>query len=406
VGRVKIGVVKEVTPGEARVAVIPETVKRLGGKKIGAIVQAGAGAAVGARDEDYKQAGAEIAATAAEVYRNADVVVKIHAPTPAEIPLLTEGKTLISLLYPLVNRDLVIALAARKITILSTDSIPRTTLAQMMDVLSSQATVAGYRAVILAAHAVNRLFPMLMTAAGTLAPAKVLILGAGVAGLQAIATARRLGAVVEAFDVRKVVKEQVESLGARFIEVPSEEDAQTASGYAKELSEEYKKKQSALIGDSLARCDACITTALIPGRRAPILVTAEQVGRMKAGSVIVDMAAEQGGNCELTKPGERVVTKGGAIILGEVNLPSQMAVHASQMFSRNMEKLLLHLSKDGELKLDPNEEIIRGMMVARAGDVIAEKVGDKPGPTADKPAAPSAAATPAPKPAAEKVRQP
>jgi NAD(P) transhydrogenase subunit alpha len=239
----------------------------------------------------------------------------------------------------------------------------------MMDVLSSQATVAGYRAAILAAEALPRMFPMLMTAAGTIAPAKVLVLGAGVAGLQAIATARRLGAVVEATDVRKVVKEQVQSLGAKFLEVDTTEDAQTASGYAKEVSDEYKQKQAALTGDALVRCDACITTALIPGRRAPILITAAQVARMRRGSVIVDLAAEQGGNCELTQPGERVVV-GGVTIIGELNLPAQLAPHASQMFSRNVEKLLLHITKDGALALDLGDEIMRGLVVARGGEIL------------------------------------
>ncbi|MCI0673604.1 MAG: NAD(P) transhydrogenase subunit alpha, partial [Myxococcaceae bacterium] len=281
-----------------------------------------------------------------------------------------------SLLYPLSNKALVSSLAARKVTALATDSIPRTTVAQMMDVLSSQATVAGYRAVLLAAEALPRLFPMLMTAAGTLPPAKVLVLGAGVAGLQAIATARRLGAVVEAFDVRRVVKEQVESLGARFIEVEGAEDAQEASGYAREVSEETRQKQAALIRERIARCDVCITTALVPGRRAPILLTADMVKAMRPGSVVVDMAAEQGGNCELTRPGERVVV-GGVTLVGETNLASQMAVHASLMYSRNMEKLLVHLlGKEGkELKLDVGDEIARGILATRNGELLKETQG-------------------------------
>jgi NAD(P) transhydrogenase subunit alpha len=373
---VKIGIPKEVVPGEARVAIVPETVKRLAAKKIATLVQAGAGAGANVSDEEYVQAGATLAAGAADVYGGADMIVKIHAPTDGEVALLRENTALISLVYPLVNAKAVRAITARKVTLLATDMIPRTTLAQMMDVLSSQATVAGYRAVILAAHAQPKLFPMLMTAAGTIAPARVLILGAGVAGLQAIATARRLGAVVEAFDVRKVVKEQVESLGAKFIEVDSTEDAQTASGYAKELSEEYKQKQAALLEQHIGRADAVITTALIPGRRAPVLVPAGMVQKMKRGACIVDMAAEQGGNCELTKPGERVTTPNGVLILGELNLPSQMAIHASHMYSRNMEKLLLHITKDGELKLDTNEEITRGMLISRGGDVVHQKAAE------------------------------
>jgi len=298
----------------------------------------------------------------------------VRQPSTEEVALLREGGSIISLLYPLVNHELLAALNARRATVMASDMIPRTTLAQMMDVLSSQATVAGYRAVLLAAEAASKMFPMMMTAAGTIAPSKVLILGAGVAGLQAIGTARRLGAVVEAFDVRKVVKEQVESLGAKFIEVPSEEDGAGAGGYAKEVSEEYKKKQAALLLASIAKSDAVITTALIPGRRAPILVTADMVKAMKSGAVVVDLAAEQGGNCELTKPGQRFVTDNGVVIVGERNLPSQISVHASQMFSRNMEKLLVHISKEGELTLDLNEEITKGLVIAKDGNIVHEQV--------------------------------
>jgi NAD(P) transhydrogenase subunit alpha len=233
--------------------------------------------------------------------------------------------------------------------------------------------VSGYRAVLLAAEQLPKFMPMLMTAAGTIPPATVLVLGAGVAGLQAIATARRLGAVVEAFDVRKVVKEQVESLGAKFIEVPSDEDAQTASGYAKELSDEYKKKQAELLKQRLTKCDACITTALIPGQKAPVLVTAEMAKGMKRGSVLVDLGAEQGGNCELTKPGKRV-TVDGVTYIGDLNLPAQMPVHASQMYSRNMEKLLLHIYKGQAL--DVADEITKGMTVTRDGAVVHERVAD------------------------------
>jgi NAD(P) transhydrogenase subunit alpha len=254
--------------------------------------------------------------------------------------------------------------------------VPRTTLAQMMDVLSSQATIAGYRAVVLAAEAMPKLFPMLMTAAGTIPPAKVLVLGAGVAGLQAIATARRLGAVVEAYDVRKVVKEQVESLGARFVNIDIE-DAAGSGGYAKELSEESKKKQAEALAVHVAKSDAVITTALVPGRRAPVLLPADMVRRMKSGSVVVDIAAEQGGNCELTRPGERYRTENGVTVIGEKNLPSQLAVHASAMFSRNLEKLLAHVTdKDGALKLDVADEIVKGMLITRGGDIVHPAVAD------------------------------
>jgi NAD(P) transhydrogenase subunit alpha len=263
-------------------------------------------------------------------------------------------------------------------TAIALDMIPRTTVAQMMDILSSQATVAGYCAVLMAASELPRFFPMLMTAAGTIAPAKVLILGAGVAGLQAIGTARRLGAVVEAFDVRKVVKEQVESLGAKFIEVASTEDAQTAGGYAKEMGEEYKQRQAELLAKHCKAADVVITTALIPGMRAPILITEDMVKSMKSGSVIVDLAAEQQGNCALTETG-KVVEKHGVTIMGLLDLPSRLSLHASQMYSRNVEKLLLYVTKDGAWKLDPKDEIVAGSLVTMAGDVVHPKVKEKLG---------------------------
>ncbi|MBS2023253.1 MAG: Re/Si-specific NAD(P)(+) transhydrogenase subunit alpha [Deltaproteobacteria bacterium] len=368
----RIGVPVETTPREKRVALIPETVKKLAAKKHELVIESGAGRASGALDDDYIKAGAQIAPSAEALYADADVILKLQAPSDRELALLRPQQTLISFVYPLSNPKLLKSLCARGVNVLAVDSIPRTTLAQMMDVLSSQATLAGYRAVLLAAEASPKLFPMLMTAAGTIAPAKVLVLGAGVAGLQAIATARRLGATVEAFDVRRVTKEQVESLGARFIEVEGAEDAQGAGGYAKEVSEETKKKQAALLLERASKVDAVITTALIPGKRAPILVDEAMVRAMRPHTVIVDIAAEQGGNCALTKPGERVTTDGGVIIVGELNLPAQMAVHASQMWSRNMEKLLLHLvGKEGtDLKLDATDEITRGVVTIRSGKIV------------------------------------
>jgi NAD(P) transhydrogenase subunit alpha len=369
----RVAVPKEKHPGEQRVAIVPDSVKRLGAKKIDVSVESGAGAGSFASDDDYKSLGATIEPTRAALFANADVVVQIRVPTPEEILELKEGSVFVSLLLPLVNHDLVRKLAEKKVTAIAVDMIPRTTLAQMMDVLSSQATVAGYQAVLRAAGLLPRFFPMLMTAAGTIAPAKVLILGAGVAGLQAIGTARRLGAVVEAFDVRKVVKEQVESLGAKFVEVESVEDAAGAGGYAKETSDEYKKKQAEAIARTIAKCDVAISTALIPGRRAPLLITEEMVKSMKPGSVIVDLAAEQQGNCELTEPGQTVV-KHGVTIVGETNFPSTMPIHASQMYSRNMEKLFLHLSKDGALKLDLKEEITAGSVITHDGEVVHAKV--------------------------------
>jgi NAD(P) transhydrogenase subunit alpha len=364
-----IGVPKERAARERRVALIPETVKRLVAHKHPVLIESGAGAAAAASDAEYAAAGARVVATREELFAQAQVLLKIQPPSDEELPLLRQGQALVCLLAPLTSPELLQKLCARGVDALSVDSIPRTTLAQMMDVLSSQATLAGYRAVLLAAEALPRLFPLLMTAAGTLAPARVLVLGAGVAGLQAIATARRLGATVEAFDVRRAAKEQVESLGARFVEVEGE-DAEVKGGYAKETSEDYRKRQGALLLERIARADVCISTAQIPGKRAPILITEEMVRAMRPRSVIVDAAADGGGNCALTKPGERVI-ENGVTIIGELNLPAQVAVHASQMWSRNMEKLLLHLvgQTGADLRLDATDEITRGVITVRAGRV-------------------------------------
>src|SRR5580658_9297378 len=368
----RIAVRKEGGAGERRVAIVPESVKRLAAKKIDVSVEAGAGAASFCSDDEYRAAGARVDTSADAVLADADAVVQIRPPSVAQVGKLKQGSTLISLLFPLVDHDVVRALAARKITSIAVDMIPRTTVAQMMDVLSSQATAAGYEGVLMAAAALPKFFPMLMTAAGTIAPARVLVLGAGVAGLQAIGTARRLGAVVEAFDVRRVVKEQVESLGARFVEVEGE-DAQGAGGYAKELSEDAKKKQTEAIARHVAKADVVICTALIPGRRAPVLVTAEMVKTMRAGSVIVDLAAEQQGNCELTKPGATVVEHG-VTLIGETDLLSRMSAHSSQMYSRNMEKLLFYITKDGAWKLDFKDEIVSGCVITHGGAIVHPKV--------------------------------
>jgi NAD(P) transhydrogenase subunit alpha len=375
-----IGVPRERGAREKRVALVPETVKKLVGRKHTVLVEAGAGAGASASDAEYAAAGARVVATREELFAEAQVLLKIQPPLEDELPLLRPGQALFGLLQPLTSPELLQKLCARGVDALSVDSIPRTTLAQMMDVLSSQATLAGYRAVLLAAEAMPKMFPLLMTAAGTLAPARVLILGAGVAGLQAIATARRLGATVEAFDVRRAVKEQVQSLGARFVEVPGE-DAETKGGYAKEVSEEYKQRQAALLKEHISRADACITTAQIPGKRSPILITEEMVRAMRPRSVIVDAASDGGGNCALTRPGETVVEHG-VTIIGELNLPAQVAVHASQMWSRNMEKLLLHLvGQDGpELRLDAEDEITRGVVTIRQGVVRDPRL--QPGPQA------------------------
>ena len=294
----KIGILKETAAGERRVALVPETVKRLSQKKFEILVQTGAGEAASFSDAEYLEAGA-VAVSEAEAVAQSDIICRINKPSSADAGRMHSGTVHISLLYPLLNPDLVKVLASSGVTAVSLDSIPRTTLAQMMDVLSSQATVAGYWAVLAAANRLPKFFPMLMTAAGTVSPAKVLVLGAGVAGLQAIGTARRLGAVVEAFDVRKASKTEVESLGAKFVTV-SEEDLAGEGGYAREASQEYKKRQADLIGRRLAKADVAITTALIPGRQAPILITEDMARAMRPGSVIVDLAAEQGGNCELT----------------------------------------------------------------------------------------------------------
>jgi NAD(P) transhydrogenase subunit alpha len=373
----KVCVPKEILAGERRVALTPDSVKRLVKSGFEVYVESGAGVGAVFSDGDYETAGAKIEASVEALLGNADLVLKVHGPIrneatgKHEIDIMREGSALIALLFPLVNHDIVKRLAQRRITAFSLDLIPRTTLAQSMDVMSSMSTIAGYKAVLTAANALPKFFPMFMTAAGTVAPAKVLVLGAGVAGLQACATAKRLGGVVEAFDQRPVVKEQVESIGARFVEVPTEEEAETKGGYAKELSEEYKKKQAELIRKHTLKSDVVITTALIPGKRSPILITEDMVQSMKPGSVIVDLAADFGGNCELTEPGKEA-EKYGVLISGLTNLASTIPVHASQMFSKNVEKFLVHLSeKDGsKLKLEMEDEITYGSLVTHNGEVV------------------------------------
>ncbi len=360
-------------------ALVPESVKRLTGKKVEVVVEAGAGVRACFSDAEYAAAGATVVESAAAALEGASAVFKVQPPEPAELARLPKGITLVSLMYPLARREAVEAAAKAGVSVISLDAVPRTTLAQMMDVLSSQASLAGYRAVLLAAEAVPKLFPMMMTAAGTLAASRVLVLGAGVAGLQAIATARRLGATVEAFDVRKVVKEQVESLGARFVEVPVAEDAQAAGGYAREVSDEYKQKQAMVLREHIGKADACITTALIPGKKAPTLVTEEMVKAMRPGAVIVDLAAEQGGNCVLTKAGERVVVNG-VTIIGEANMPAHLAVHASLSWSRNMEKLIAHLAgkEHAALKLDGTDEITQAVVTVRDGRIVDPRLKEAP----------------------------
>jgi NAD(P) transhydrogenase subunit alpha len=353
----RVGVPKEAEPGERRVALVPETVGRLG-EGVEVVVEQGAGVAAGFEDAAYTDAGA----TVGDPW-GCDVVVKVAAPTAAEAARFRDGQVLVAFLSPLTDTEGVARLAAAGVLGLALESIPRITRAQPMDALSSQATVSGYKAALVAADRLPRFLPMLMTAAGTIPPAKVLVLGAGVAGLQAIATARRLGAVVSAFDVRPAVKEQVESLGATFLELGVQGE-ETEGGYARELTPEQQAAQQAELQSRIPGFDAVITTAAIPGRPAPRLVTAEAVRGMRAGSVIVDLAAETGGNCELTKPGEEVVD-GGVTIVGTTNVPSTMPTHASQLLSRNMAAIVGLLAKDGELVLDWDDEIVAGACVTR-----------------------------------------
>ncbi len=374
----KVAIPKEIVANERRVALAPQAVARLTAAGAEVFVEAGAGAAAHFSDAQYEEAGARIASGAAEVFGAAEVVVKVQGPVmnealgKHEVDLLPPGTTLISFLYSLTHPDVVRRLLEARVTSFSMDAMPRIARAQSMDALSSQATVAGYRAVLVAAGALGKMTPMMITAAGTLPPARGLVLGAGVAGLQAIGTARRLGAVVEAFDVRPAVKEQVESLGATFVELELETgEVEDADGYAKELSEETHRREQELLSDRVAAADFVITTAAVPGRPAPVLVTEEMVKRMRGGSVIVDLAAETGGNCELTRAGEVVVAHDVAIH-GPVNAPSSMPVHASEMYSRNIATLLNHLTKDGRLNLDFEDSITGGCCITHEGRIMHE----------------------------------
>ncbi len=370
----KVAAPKAIVAGERRVALIPETCTKL--KKVGleTIVESGAGAESGISDGAFEAVGAKITPVSSTLFLEADVIAFPNAPTAEQIGRFRRGTIILAVLNPLSNHDLVRQLAASGVTSMALDMMPRITRAQKMDVLSSMSTIAGYKAVLLAAAELPRMFPLLMTAAGTITPAKVLVLGAGVAGLQAIATAKRLGAVVEAFDVRPVVKEQVESLGAKFVEVPVEaKDAQDAGGYAKEMSAEYKQKQSELVAKHAAASDVVIATALIPGKKAPILITADTVRKMNPGSVVVDLASEAGGNCELTKHGETVVDTG-VHIMGPANLASSIPFHASQMFARNVASFLMDLTKDGVVQLKPEDECVSGTMITHDGQIVHPRV--------------------------------
>jgi NAD(P) transhydrogenase subunit alpha len=368
---VKVGTPKETAADERRVALVPDTATRLRAAALEISVESGAGSAAFITDEAYQQAGATIVKSAATLLGEADAVLKVQAPSTAEVELIKKGAVLISFLQPATQGDIVRALAKRGVTAFSLELVPRISRAQSMDALSSQASAAGYKAVLMAAGRLGKFFPMMMTAAGTVPPARVLVMGAGVAGLQAIATARRLGAVVSAYDVRPAVKEEVQSLGATFIELALETQ-EGEGGYAKEQSEEFLRKQRELIGEHVAKSDVVITTAAVPGRRAPLLVTGDMVKGMRPGSVIVDLAAETGGNVELTKAGTDVEV-GGVTIIGTRNVPSTMPLHASQLYARNVANLLLHLVKDGAIVLDFDDEITKGCCVTHDGEIVNER---------------------------------
>jgi H+-translocating NAD(P) transhydrogenase subunit alpha len=367
--KLTVGVPRETRSGETRVSLTPDVTRQLSRKPFEVIVERGAGNEAGFTDEAFEAAGARLVDTANDVYAGARVILKIQRPTEEEIALLSQGQTVIALLQPLTNQDNVVRLSQQKVTALSMDAIPRITRAQSMDVLSSMSTCGGYMAVLLAATHLPKFFPLLMTAAGTIPPAKVLVLGAGVAGLQAIATARRLGAQVEAFDTRPVVKEQVESLGATFIDIEMEESGEAEGGYAKELAEDHIKKEQEAIHAHALKSDVVITTALVPGRRAPILIREETVKEMAPGSVILDMAGEMGGNCEVTTPGETTVVHG-VTIMSPFDLPTQMPFHASQMYAKNIATLLEHLAPEGDLEFNMEDEITRGVVLTRDGEVL------------------------------------
>jgi NAD(P) transhydrogenase subunit alpha len=365
-----LGISKETAAGEKRVALTPEFISKLKGVQV--LVEKGAGEAAGFADAVYKEKGALIASDAQNLYQQSDIVLKVVPPTSAEAALLKKEAILISFLYPSSNADAVKEIAARGATAFAMDLIPRISRAQSMDALSSQSTVSGYKAVLLAAGSLPKFFPMLITAAGTISPAKVFVIGAGVAGLQAIATARRMGALVDAYDLRPAVKEQIESLGAKFVSLPLEaKDSQTSGGYAKAQSEEFYQKQQEFLAKTAQASDAVVTTALVPGKRAPILISETAVKGMRPNSVIVDLAAEQGGNCALTEPGKTVV-KHGVTIHGLLNLPSSLPAQASQMYSRNITAFLLVMLKDGKININLQDELIRGPLVVHNGETVYE----------------------------------
>jgi len=375
-----VGVPRESFPGERRVALVPVVVPNLTKAGLEVLVEADAGLEAGYTNADYETKGAKIAVNREDVFARSDIIVQVlcygsnDSTGAADLPLMRKGQFLIGFLRPLGTLDTVEAIAKTGVTSFAVELMPRTTRAQSMDALSSMATACGYKAVLIAADTLPRIFPMLTTAAGTITPARVLIIGVGVAGLQAIATARRLGAVVSAYDVRPAVKEQVQSLGGRFVELPLEvKDAQDAGGYAKAQDEAFYQRQRELLGKVIAESDVVITTAVVPGKKAPILVTREMVAGMAPGSVIVDLAAERGGNCELTKCGEKISVNGVSII-GWINLASSVPYHASQMYSRNITNFLLNMVKDGKLNVNMQDDIISSTLVTEGGEIVNPRV--------------------------------
>ncbi len=375
-----VGVPRESFPGERRVALVPGALQNLAKAGMEVVVEEGAGASAGYPDADYAAKGAKMVPDRAEVFRAADIIVQVlcfgsnDKTGKADVPLYHSGQTLVGFLRPLGSIETIREIASKGVTSFSVELMPRTTRAQSMDALSSMGTICGYKAVILAADKLPSIFPMLTTAAGTITPARVFIIGAGVAGLQAISTARRLGAVASAYDLRPAAKEQVQSLGGRFVELPIEaKDAEDARGYARAQDETFYKRQRELLGRVVAESDVVITAAVIPGKKPPVLVTKEMVASMAPGAVIVDLAGERGGNCELTKPGE-IIVEHGVTIMGELNLASSVPYHASQMYARNISAFLLHLVKDGKLRLDLDDEIVRETLLTHGGEVFNARV--------------------------------
>jgi NAD(P) transhydrogenase subunit alpha len=375
-----VGVPVESYPNERRVALIPAFVPTLAKAGLEVIVEPGAGEKAGFPDASYKEQGARLASDRRQLFSSVDVVLRVHGfsverdSDRADLELIRSGQVVLGLLNPLGSPKTVQELAKRGVTAFALELLPRISRAQPMDALSSMATIAGYKAVLLAAASLNKIYPMMITAAGTITPARVFVVGAGVAGLQAIATARRLGAAVQAYDVRPAVKEQVESLEAKFLELELDTgDAETSGGYAKAMDEDFYRRQREMMIKAVAESDAVITTAAIPGKKAPILITEEMVKGMRPGSVILDLAAESGGNCELTKPGETVETHGVSII-GPINLPSTIPYHASQMYAKNVTEFLNNLCKDGELRLNLEDQIINDTLLTHAGEVVNSRV--------------------------------